>query len=219
MIRHSATTPGADTARDPSPPAADARERIQDAALRLFARHGFAGTPLRRIADEAGIVQGLIHYHFGGKTSLLHSLFERSLAQVRESLAAAEARCNEEPAAALDRLVRTAFTAVAGDPDFWRLSYQLRMQPDVHQELGGALLVWADEARARIRGILEAARHPDPEASSRALFAAIDGAAQHFVLDPDGYPLDLVAGALVRAFAPAPAGTAGTAGAAGVTNP
>jgi hypothetical protein len=35
------------------------------------------------------------------------------------------------------------------------------------------------------------------------LFAAIDGAAQHWVLDPDGYPLDAVGAEIVRLFAPA----------------
>ena len=56
----------------------ESRERILDAALRLFARYGYAATPVRRIAEEAGVSQGLLYNYFDGKESLLRALFEQT---------------------------------------------------------------------------------------------------------------------------------------------
>src|ERR1700738_2060914 len=53
------------------------KERILDAAERLFARHGFYGVSLRDITDEAGVDVALVSYHFGGKRELFTSVFQR----------------------------------------------------------------------------------------------------------------------------------------------
>ncbi|MFC3227960.1 TetR family transcriptional regulator [Marinibaculum pumilum] len=51
----------------PKLPAAGTRDRILDAAERLFAAHGFHGVSMRTIARGAGISSGLCHYHFKTK--------------------------------------------------------------------------------------------------------------------------------------------------------
>jgi DNA-binding transcriptional regulator YbjK len=43
------------------------------AALELFARDGFAATPVRPIAAEPGVAQGLLYNDFDGKDALLRS--------------------------------------------------------------------------------------------------------------------------------------------------
>lgn len=47
-----------------------ARARIRDAAVRAFARDGFAATSLRTIATDAGVSPALIVHHFGDKNTL-----------------------------------------------------------------------------------------------------------------------------------------------------
>ncbi len=189
---------------DPPPAtrAAPGRERVLAAALRLFSREGYDATPVHRIAADAEVAAGLVYYHFGDKAGLLRAIFEETLGQVEASLEAAEVAACDSPREGLDRLVRTAFATVARNQDFWRLGYQLRMQSGVKDALPGAIPLWAETIRKRVEGLLRGAGHPDPEPASRALFAAIDGAAQHFVLDPDHYPLDPVATSLVDHFTP-----------------
>jgi AcrR family transcriptional regulator len=46
------------------------RERILEAAQRLFARRGFQGTTTRAIAERAGITEAMIFRHFRSKESL-----------------------------------------------------------------------------------------------------------------------------------------------------
>lgn len=47
-----------------------ARARLRDAALRLFAERGFAGTSTRAIAEDAGVSHALLRHHFGSKQGL-----------------------------------------------------------------------------------------------------------------------------------------------------
>jgi AcrR family transcriptional regulator len=48
----------------------DARQRLIDAALRVFGENGFAGASTRAIAAEAGANIAAIPYYFGGKEGL-----------------------------------------------------------------------------------------------------------------------------------------------------
>lgn len=47
-----------------------ARARIRDTAITAFARDGYDGASLRRIAQEAGVSPALIVHHFGDKNAL-----------------------------------------------------------------------------------------------------------------------------------------------------
>lgn len=48
----------------------DGKSRILDAAIELFAEHGYAGASVRDIAARAGVTGGLIVHHFGTKAAL-----------------------------------------------------------------------------------------------------------------------------------------------------
>ena len=176
----------------------ETRGRILEAGLSCFARHGYHATPVRTIAAEAGVSQGLLYTYYSGKEDLLRAIFERTMEEVRSSLAGAEAA--SDPEEAIVELVRSALAAVAGQAAFWRLTYQLRMQEDVAAGLGPSLSEWSEAIRGRIEAMLRRAGMERPELEARTLFAAIDGAAQHYVLDPEGYPAEAVAEAIVRRF-------------------
>ena len=79
----------------------DTRERILDAAERLFMAHGYEGTSMRQITGEAGVNLAAVNYHFGSKESLMQEVFRRRLDWL-----------NEERMRVLDELEGTA----AGKP-------------------------------------------------------------------------------------------------------
>lgn len=60
------------------------KERILEAAERLFAEQGFAGTSLRSITAEAGVNLAAIHYHFGSKEGLIGAVFHNCFAPLNE---------------------------------------------------------------------------------------------------------------------------------------
>jgi TetR/AcrR family fatty acid metabolism transcriptional regulator len=57
--------------------AAARRERILDAAARIFAAKGFHPATIRDVAREAGIADGTIYNYFENKTALLLGVFDR----------------------------------------------------------------------------------------------------------------------------------------------
>src|SRR4051812_49603662 len=67
----------APTERAVSPPRARAVEGFLDAAERLLIEVGYAGITTRRLASEAGLNQGLVHYYFGSLNEVLLQALQR----------------------------------------------------------------------------------------------------------------------------------------------
>ena len=98
---------------NPTPPAptSDTRDRILDAAERLFVEHGFDGTSMRMITGAANANLAAVNYHFGSKDALVQEVFRRRLADL-----------NERRIAALDRLEAThdyMLLVGSAQPDAW----------------------------------------------------------------------------------------------------
>jgi AcrR family transcriptional regulator len=71
------------------PGASGTRDRIADAARRLFAEQGFDRTSIRAVAAEAGVDPALVHHYFGTKQRLFVEAVDFPIDAVRaiESLA------------------------------------------------------------------------------------------------------------------------------------
>src|SRR5215203_5412667 len=71
---------------------ASAEEALLDAAERLLVDVGHGGITTRRVAEEAGVNHGLVHYYFGSVENLLvralERFTERLIARQRELYAA-----------------------------------------------------------------------------------------------------------------------------------
>lgn len=81
MTPHSAEAPrGANAGK---------RERILDAAERVFARRGFYNARVSEVAQAAGVADGTIYLYFRSKDDLLISLFESRMERVNKGLAGA----------------------------------------------------------------------------------------------------------------------------------
>ncbi|HWV56926.1 MAG TPA: TetR/AcrR family transcriptional regulator, partial [Longimicrobiales bacterium] len=177
------------------------RRRILDSALELFGRQGYSATSVRQIARAAGVSPSLLYNYFDGKETLLGAIFLESMRHVQASLDQAAGGAGRPER--VDQLVHGALAAVRDGLPFWRVLYRLRGEPEVIAGLGVHLRTWTESIRESIRSLLESSGSANPGAEALALFAAIDGIAQHYALDPERYPLDEVADALVQRFAPA----------------
>ena len=91
-----------------------------NAAQRLFAEKGFAGTSMREIASLAGVSQPLIHYHFGSKDGLYSAVKGRLMKEVLCSILPI---LDDSPdaGAGLSKMIRAAYDYIAGNEDFMRL--------------------------------------------------------------------------------------------------
>lgn len=64
----------------------ETRERIQHAALRLFAERGVAATSLREVARSVGVAPGLVGHYFGSKDGLQEAVEDSVVALFRDAL-------------------------------------------------------------------------------------------------------------------------------------
>ena len=178
------------------------RERILEAASRVYAKHGFRGATTRLIAIEAGVNEVTLFRTFGSKSSLLEAVLDRyqgpgepgglpdepmepfreltafvaqNLARVREMrplLVHTMGELDERPEAA---------------------EFACRGRHDVHDTITSYI------RRLQARGM--AAEDTDVDVAAVMLTAMVmsDAMARHFV--PDVYPpLDEAAERYVRAF-------------------
>src|SRR4051812_20324117 len=135
---------------------AEAEQALLDAAERLLVDVGHAGITTRRLAEEAGVNHGLVHYYFGSNENLLVRALERfteRLIERQRDLYAADLPFVEK--------WRTAVSYLVGED----LAYEkvwLELQalawnnPDLRQRLGRVNAEW--------RGVLtEAFRCPHGE--------------------------------------------------------
>lgn len=63
----------------------DSRERVVNAAERLFAERGYHAVSLRTIMSAARVSVSAAHYHFGSKKILLQAVLDRRAPQINQS--------------------------------------------------------------------------------------------------------------------------------------
>ncbi len=71
---------------------AEKRERILQAATRVFAQNGFYATRVSEIAKEAGVADGTIYLYFENKDDVLISIFQDRIGALIEILGEIAAR-------------------------------------------------------------------------------------------------------------------------------
>jgi TetR/AcrR family transcriptional regulator len=72
--------------RDVSEARQQATTTLMDAAERLLFEVGYAGVTTRRVAEEAGVKHGLVHYYFGSMEELLTQTLERLANRLAQAL-------------------------------------------------------------------------------------------------------------------------------------
>ncbi len=67
--------------------AAETRRKLLDAAQKLFAQNGYAGTPVRFINRSIGLADGILYHYFpGGKKELFQVIITENLLQIMEGI-------------------------------------------------------------------------------------------------------------------------------------
>ena len=94
----------------------DRRQRILDAAVRVFARRGYHGSRVGDIASEAGVAHGLLYHYFSSKDEVLATVFSENFGELLERFRAVEAA--DEPAPEkLEGIAKILLRTWRNDPD------------------------------------------------------------------------------------------------------
>jgi AcrR family transcriptional regulator len=153
-------------------PAAERRQALIEAALRVFASGSYSGATTAEIAREAGVSEPILYRHFGSKRDLYFACLDAAWAELRGAVELAIAREPDpaEWAMAVPKAVKSllgrrllpahlwiqALTEAGEDPEIRR--YLRRHMREVHGYFRHVL----EEAQAR--GGIPADRDPNAEA-------------------------------------------------------
>jgi len=169
------------------------REQIVRATIRCLAREGYARLTLKKVAREAGVSQGILHYYFADKRAILVATLAAVSRDLDRRVAAAQARGPRDPAARLRALVRACLEVAAGRPEFWVVFLEFwgemthdrrlrRVNADVYartRRLLGRLI--ADGVRSgRFRAV-------EPGRAAAVVLGLVDGVSLQLTFDPAAF--------------------------------
>jgi AcrR family transcriptional regulator len=135
------------------------QEEILDAAVRLFAEHGYGGTDTQLLADELGVGKGTLYRYFPSKEKLFLAAVDRLMRRFLEYVESRLAGI-EDPLEQISTGVRAYLTFLAENPEFVELLMQERARfkdrkKPTYFEYRDAN---AEKWRARYRGLIAAGR-------------------------------------------------------------
>ncbi len=168
---------------DHSTRATDTRSRILQAAFTVLSRQGYENASIKEIAEQAGVAQGLVHYHFKSKQQLVLAV----LAEVCREMEFGE----EQGAAGAQAAYEKFKSMLKGSRATHALYIQLIAVGLHDKELGAGVLDFVRQDRAHIEDIARqvlAERKADPKparAIASVVEAAVLGIMVQNLIDPD----------------------------------
>jgi len=166
-------------------------QAIIDAMRLSVARRGVAGSTFDRVAREAGVSRGLLHYYFGTKERLLAEVVRRDcdlrMALLDQQLAAASTAEDfvELLRVTLEELVRDA-------PEVITVVYELFLLSRRNEEIAAEFAEVIRRTREAVAAILARkaeegvlALRGEPDAIAEVLFGLADGLALRMLGEPE----------------------------------
>ena len=93
----------------------DKRTRILDAAIRVFAQHGYHEARVGDIAEDAGVAHGLLYHYFASKDDVLRTIFVENWGQLIARFRAVEV-ANEPAGEKLEGIAKILLRTWRNDP-------------------------------------------------------------------------------------------------------
>jgi len=177
-------------------------EELVAAAIRVIGREGVAAATTRKIADEAGVPLGTVHYWFADKNELLEDVVREIVERLERAVGMSERPGGGTTIEDLRAGLRAAWAEVTGDDPGTQLGYYeltaLALRSPSMREL-------ARNQYRSYRGIATRALAPmlkdvEPRrADAIAQFVAVtfDGLVLAWLADPEGTDADQVLDLLV----------------------
>lgn len=144
------------------------RDALIRATVAVVARRGLRGMTFRSVAEEAGVRNSLITYHFGSREALL-------VAAVQSAVSESIARSLPVDGHFDGGLVRTLVEAVRSDPDLQAFHYEVLLESRRNPQLAPLAEMLTDGYLEAIRGALIEQGYERPDVLARLIHIALDG--------------------------------------------
>jgi AcrR family transcriptional regulator len=169
------------------------REQIVRATIRCLAREGYTRLTMKKVAREAGVSQGILHYYFADKRAMLAATLEAVTRDLDRRVAAAQSRTGRDPRARLRALVRACLDVAVRRPEFWVVFVEFWGEM-LHDRRLRALNTAVYSRTRRLIGRLIADgvragrfRPVDPGRGAAVVLGLVDGLSLQLTFDPDAF--------------------------------
>ncbi len=176
------------------------KERIESAAMELFAHNGYGHTSISQIAKAAGISKGLLYNYYDSKEALLRALLQRGFDFGDSLIEASTTKVGNDPVAVLKNMVESSFAELDKHFTYWKLLMSLAFQEDVIKTVAPELEQKKTLHLEMGKTIFSQLGYPNPEAQALLFGATMDGVFMHYILSPGDYPLSTMKQLLVDNF-------------------
>jgi AcrR family transcriptional regulator len=151
------------SARAASAEQTSTRDRIVEAAQRLFSERGTAAVSVRDLAEAAGVTVPGLYYHFGSKAELIQAVYRaRGMGRSIEELPDDEVPSAGPIEARIAEHAHQSFIRLVDDEEFLRLMHREAVLGDADALEVGRVV--GERYRARWRAVLAGSSDVDPGA-------------------------------------------------------
>lgn len=190
--------------------AQETRNRILDAAERVFSERGVSRTSLEDLAQAAGVTRGAIYWHFKDKSDLLGAMVNRVTLPMEAMVARSSDEAIEDPLASLKACAVNALRRTATDPQCQRVfdivthkcEYLGEME-GVQSRISGIQKGCVDRSEQAIRNAVKRGQlpaHVNPRIAAIGLDAMLYGLISNWLANPGYLPLERHAEALIDTY-------------------
>jgi len=189
--------------------AAETRQALLDAALRVFSRQGYTATRLEDVAAEAGTTRGAIYWHFKSKADLFNTLIAEVSQRAGRTADLARVE-GDDPLQNFRRIMTRILALVEEDAEYRAVLELSIFKTEVTPELEGGLRMKAEAFQASQESLAQVLRQAiergfvrpdlDPVEGARACLALLNGALFLWMLDPKAFSLKASAPALADIY-------------------
>ena len=169
------------------------RAAIVRATIRCLARDGYSGLTMRKVAREAKVSQGILHYYFADKRTILVAALETVAADLDRRVAAAQDRGPMDARARLLALVEACLRLAVEERAFWIVFVEFwgEMMHDRRLRTINAALY--DRTRRLIGAVVAQGvragtfRRTDPLRAAAVILGLVDGVSLQLTFDPTAF--------------------------------
>lgn len=182
----------------------DKREAILRSAIKVFAGYGYFNSKVSDIAGEAGIADGTVYLYFKSKDEILHSIFDRAMAEFIDE-GKRELAEIAEPAAKLARIAELHLEKLGADRDL-AIVFQVELRGSTKFMREFSAAGFGEYLDIICRTIADGQAVGDfrsdvkPIIAAKILYGSLDEMVTNWVLSDKSYPLAPMAAEVLKIF-------------------
>jgi TetR/AcrR family acrAB operon transcriptional repressor len=199
-----------EVARRTKDEARETRNRILDAAERMFSAHGVSRTSLEDVAHAAGVTRGAVYWHFKDKGDLFAAMVNRVTLPLEAMVARSSDESVEDPLASLKACAVSALKRTATDPQCHRVfdvvthkCEYLGEMAGVNNRVSAIQKGCVDRTEQAIRNAIKRGQLPasvNPRLAAIGLDAMLFGLISNWLANPAYLPLERQAEAMIDMY-------------------